>query len=76
VVALARQRLPRLHTVEDITADLETLHPDGEPTKLLKVVREFDNYLRANAERIPNYGERRRVGQAISTSFVESTATR
>jgi propanediol dehydratase small subunit len=36
-------------------------------------VREFDSYLRANAERIPNYGERHRTGQAISTSFVEST---
>jgi hypothetical protein len=36
-------------------------------------VREFDSYLRANAERIPNYGERRRAGEAISTAFVEST---
>jgi hypothetical protein len=61
-----------LHTVEDITADLETLHPDGKPTKLLKTVREFDSYLRANAERIPNYGERRRAGEAISTAFTES----
>jgi hypothetical protein len=61
-----------LHTVEDITADLETLHPDGEPTKLLKAVREFDSYLRVNAERIPNYGEHRRVGEAISTAFTES----
>jgi hypothetical protein len=34
---------------------------------------EFDSYLRANAERIPNYGERRRAGEAISTAFVEST---
>ncbi|MBV9163646.1 MAG: hypothetical protein JO281_19320 [Pseudonocardiales bacterium] len=31
-----------LHTVEDITADLEMLHP-GEPTKLLTAVREFDS---------------------------------
>jgi hypothetical protein len=36
-------------------------------------VREFDSYLRANAARIPNYGERRRAGEAISTAFVEST---
>jgi hypothetical protein len=62
-----------LQTVQDITANLETLHPDGEPTKLLKAVREFDSYLRANAGRIPNYGERRRAGEAISTAFVEST---
>jgi hypothetical protein len=62
-----------LQTVEDITADLEILNPDGEPTKLLKAVREFDSYLRANTGRIPNYGERRRAGEAISTAFVEST---
>ncbi|MCA1694198.1 MAG: hypothetical protein LC749_05395 [Actinobacteria bacterium] len=36
-------------------------------------MREFDGYLRANADRIPNYGERRRAGEAISTAFVEST---
>ncbi|PZS15646.1 MAG: ISKra4 family transposase, partial [Pseudonocardiales bacterium] len=62
-----------LQTVTDITADLEILNPDGEPTKLLKAVREFDSYLRANTGRIPNYGERRRAGEAISTAFVEST---
>jgi hypothetical protein len=62
-----------LQTVEDITADLEILNSDGEPTKLLKAVREFDSYLRANTERIPNYGERRRAGETISTAFVEST---
>jgi hypothetical protein len=61
-----------LQTVEDLTADLETLHPEEEPTKLGKAVREFDSYLRANAERIPNYGERRRAGEAISTAFTES----
>jgi hypothetical protein len=35
-------------------------------------VREFDSYLRANAEQIPNYGEHRRAGEAISTAFTES----
>jgi len=62
-----------LQTVGDITLDLETLHPGDEPGKLLTAVREFDSYLRANAERIPNYGERRRAGEAISTAFTEST---
>jgi hypothetical protein len=32
-----------LHTVDDITADLETLHPNGERTELLKAVHEFDS---------------------------------
>jgi hypothetical protein len=62
-----------LATVEGVAIDLETLHPDGHPSKLLKAVHEFDSYLRANAGRIPNYGERRRAGEAISTAFVEST---
>jgi hypothetical protein len=62
-----------LHTVEDITINLETLHPGDEPSKLLTAVREFDSYLRANTERIPNYGERRHAGEAISTAFTEST---
>jgi len=35
-------------------------------------VSEFTSYLRANADRIPNYGERRRAGEAISTAFTES----
>jgi hypothetical protein len=62
-----------LQTVEGIAIDLETLHPNGEPSKLLTAVREFDSYLCANAGRIPNYGERRRAGEAISTAFTEAT---
>jgi hypothetical protein len=61
-----------LATVEDITTDLDIANPNAEQAKLGKAVREFDTYLRANAERIPNYGERRRAGEAISTAFVES----
>jgi hypothetical protein len=38
-------------------------------------VREFDNYQRANAERIPHYSERRRAGEEISTAFTESTVS-
>jgi hypothetical protein len=62
-----------LQTVEDITVALDAAAPDGEQTKLGKAIREFDSYLRANAGRIPNYGERRRAGEAISTAFTEST---
>jgi hypothetical protein len=62
-----------LTTVDGIIIDLETLQPDDEPSKLLTAVREFNSYLRANADRIPNYGERRRAGEAISTAFTEST---
>jgi hypothetical protein len=41
--------------------------------KLLKQLREFDGYIRNNQEFIPNYGERYRNGERISTGFVEST---
>jgi hypothetical protein len=61
-----------LHTVEDITIDLDTTEPGREQARLLQAVREFETYLRANADRIPNYGERRRAGEAISTAFTES----
>ena len=41
--------------------------------KLLKAVEEFHTYIRNNAGFIPNYGERYRHGERISTGFVEST---
>ena len=41
--------------------------------KLLKTVTDFGGYIRANAAWIPNYGERYRSGEAISSAFVEST---
>jgi hypothetical protein len=61
-----------LQTVDGIIIDLETLNPGETPSKLLTAMREFDSYIRANAGRIPNYGERRRAGEAISTAFTES----
>jgi hypothetical protein len=36
-------------------------------------VSEFETYIRNNHEFIPNFGERRRQGETISTAFVEST---
>jgi hypothetical protein len=61
-----------LQTVDGILFDLDTAEPGPEQARLLKAVREFDAYLRANAGRIPNYGERHRAGEAISTAFTES----
>jgi len=34
---------------------------------------EFETYIRNNQESIPNFGERYRQGETISTAFVEST---
>ena len=41
--------------------------------KVAKAVGEFEAYIRNNDEFIPNFGERRRNGEVISTAFVEST---
>jgi hypothetical protein len=62
-----------LQSVSIITMDTEIAHPGPEQVKMAKAIGEFNSYIRANAGRIPNYGERRRAGEAISTAFVEST---
>ena len=63
-----------LQTVDDLQIDLDhTEHPSPEQLKLLTTVTEFGGYVRANAAWIPNYGERYRSGEAISSAFVEST---
>jgi len=36
-------------------------------------VTEFETYIRNNQASVPNYGERYRQGETISTAFVEST---
>lgn len=65
-----------------IEMDAETLlyeqqeaHPSADhrkPRKLLKAIREFRSYIESNAAMIPNYGQRRHYGEAISTATVES----
>jgi hypothetical protein len=62
-----------LQTVEDLQIDLDnTEQPSIEQQKLLKMVTEFGGYIRVNGTWIPNYGERYRSGDAISSAFVES----
>ena len=41
--------------------------------KLRQGIAEFETYIRNNIEFIPNFGERYRQGETISTAFVEST---
>ena len=41
--------------------------------QLVKAVEEFRIYIENNGKFIPNYGERYRYGERISTGFVEST---
>jgi hypothetical protein len=41
--------------------------------KVAAGITEFETYIRNNCVFIPNFGERRRQGETISTAFVEST---
>ncbi len=65
-----------LQTLDDLLSDLE-VRPGAderpELKKLLKAIREFYGYIQTNRAFIPNYGERYRYGEIISTAFVEST---
>ena len=62
-----------LDTIEGIEGELDFLPNDGESRrKLLKAVREFRGYIEANHNFIPNYGDRYRHGEKISTAFAES----
>ena len=62
--------------MQSIEGDLEVAvatSEDATARKLLKAVEEFHTYIENNANFIPNYGERYRHGERISTGFVEST---
>jgi len=52
--------------------DLIRAH-SGAAEKLTAGLTEFEIYIRNNREFIPNFGERYRQGERISTAFVEST---
>ena len=45
----------------------------NQQEKTIKLVYEFETYIRANGGFIPNYGDRYRHNETISTAFVEST---
>ena len=51
--------------------DLVALCLDGPEQR--KLCKAFGGDLRANADSIPNYGERHRAGEVISSSLAEST---
>ena len=56
-----------------ILGDDGTVISDDEVLHLDKAAEEFATYIRNNAGSIPNYGERWRNNEPISTAFVEST---
>ncbi|ASM75062.1 MULTISPECIES: ISKra4 family transposase [Roseobacteraceae] len=60
--------------IEDLVIDLEDVETDYASIKALqKAALEFETYITNNASMIPNYAERRRYGERVSTGFVEST---
>jgi hypothetical protein len=67
----AEEALDRLAS---LTIDLDLIRKRSPSAdKLATGVAEFETYIRNNKEFIPNFGERYRHGETISTSFVEST---
>jgi hypothetical protein len=56
-----------LHIVKDLEVALDLEKNSQEQRKLLKAVREFGTYINANRTFIPNYGDRYRHGETIST---------
>ncbi len=63
-----------LERINELHWDLELTPIKSENrSKLLKQLGEFDGYIKNNQEYIPNYGERYRNGERISTAFAEST---
>lgn len=53
-------------------SDDDGCEPSLEAQKLCSHLEEFETYISNNGQYIPNYGERYRNGEAISSSFVES----
>ena len=59
--------------ITGLVMDLEDIETDYAGIKALrKAADEFEVYIRSNAGMIPNYAERRRYGERVSTGFVES----
>jgi hypothetical protein len=62
-----------LERVEELQLDLETADDSENRPKLRRALREFETYIKNNRAFIPNFGERYRNQERISTAFVEST---
>ena len=63
-----------LQRIEDLHDDLVMLEENpANKKKMQKAVKELRGYIGANQAFIPNYGDRYRHDETISTAFVEST---
>ncbi len=60
--------------IEDLVIDLDEIETGYASIQALrKTAIEFETYIANNKDMIPNYAERRRYGERVSTGFVEST---
>ncbi len=66
----ALQRIDEL--IERIEHD-EQIPQNPERRKFARTLKELDEYLDANRDLIPDYGDRRQRGDTISSSIAEST---
>lgn len=64
-----------LEKLIELLDKLEEVDKESYPPvkKMIKLLDELYDYIENNQHFIPNYGERRRYNEIISTSFVEST---
>lgn len=63
-----------LERLADLSMELSLIQARSSAAKkVADSVTEFETYIRNNREFIPNFGERRRQGETITTAFVEST---
>ena len=63
-----------LERLTNLLIDLDLIRErSASAEKLTAGIAEFETYIRNNQESIPNYVERYRQGEPISTAFVEST---
>src|SRR5260370_23765799 len=63
-----------LDRMGDLLLDMDLIRAHSAAAeKLAAGMTEFETYIRNNREFIPNFGERYRQGERISTAFVEST---
>jgi hypothetical protein len=63
-----------LQRIDDLDDDLDMLEENpANKKKMLKAVHELRTYIEANQAFIPNYSDRYRHEETISTAFVEST---
>lgn len=61
-----------LEEVQDLAWRCDVAEADPSARKLAKALAEFQGYIENNRRAIPNYGERYRNGEAISSAIAES----